>query len=145
MSIFITICTFTGCAVHTCLLPNCDTNKDCTEDSYNYVGKNFGQNNKDWSEKMTTFLQKNKHCVDSVEVMEECVWRRMKKEDKSIQDFLENIYVPRPLSRLQPAQYLVGGRVSCYALRWNQKMQPTTNFHFEDLTSSYGFVMATSE
>ncbi len=80
-----------------------------------------------------------------VSIMWECQWRKAKREDPEIKEFIKKIYRFPPPQRLNPREAIYGGLNEVYSLYWSQELYPTESMHYLDINGFYAYIAMVSQ
>jgi len=77
-------------------------------------GRTFESLNLEFEEKLKAIRDQ----FVNVTVIWQCEWKKEKKTNQDLRDFLQKIYVPWPTHHLSPREAVRGARIETFGLRW---------------------------
>ena len=75
----------------------------------------------------------------NVEIIWQCDWRKMKKTDPQLKDFLKT-FIPWPTHHIAPREAVRGARIEAFNLRWKAEDHPDEKMYYVDCSSLYPYM-----
>jgi hypothetical protein len=126
---------FLGCIVHGHNVErgNCPLTRHLREDQKNPFGRVYSDVHREWMDRKRELLAMSD--CRSVVYIWECQWKKMKKEDELVRQFIQErkrTCRDKPFERLAVRQALRGGRVEPYRLVWTRQTCPNRRLAYVD-------------
>ena len=92
-------------------------------------------------------ISENPVLLEDQEVITQCTWNQMKKENPKVMNFMKNEYKSHVIKegRLIPREALRGGYVDSYSFSYETKENPYCSFKSYDVRSLYPFLAKTKK
>lgn len=100
----------------------------------------FGQSFKSLNQEFEKKLLSLDGLFNQINVVWQCEWKREKKNNKDLIDFLQRSYVPWPSHHISPREAVRGARIETFGLKWTDQLNPNENLFYVDYSSLYPYV-----